>query len=110
MAITGLDLHRLCYFVTFAGELDFVRAADLAHMTQSPLSRQASASVLFRKSPRMMALAHDNHGTMPEFAELATSMPGNGGKGGPRRYATLPRRRRAMRANLSNSRIGRALC
>jgi hypothetical protein len=34
----------------------------------------------------VVALAHDNHRTMPqldEFVELPTSMPGNGGKGEP---------------------------
>ena len=51
MAITGLDLHRLCYFVTFAGELNFVRAVDLVHMTQPALSRQVSAS-----SPELVPL------------------------------------------------------
>ena len=45
MAITDLDLRRLCYFVTFAGELDFGRAADLVYMTQPALSRQVSALV-----------------------------------------------------------------
>jgi len=35
----------------------------------------------------MMALTRDDNRTMPEldeFAEFATSMPGNGGKGEPR--------------------------
>lgn len=38
-----LDLRRLRYFVTVAGELSFVRAASLLHMTQPALSRQISA-------------------------------------------------------------------
>ncbi|HEY1918760.1 MAG TPA: LysR family transcriptional regulator [Streptosporangiaceae bacterium] len=38
-----LDLRRLRYFVTVAGELSFTRAASLLHMTQPALSRQISA-------------------------------------------------------------------
>jgi DNA-binding transcriptional LysR family regulator len=38
-----LDLRRLRYFVTVAGELSFIRAASLLHMTQPALSRQISA-------------------------------------------------------------------
>jgi DNA-binding transcriptional LysR family regulator len=38
-----LDLRRLRYFVMVAGELSFVRAAELLHMTQPALSRQISA-------------------------------------------------------------------
>jgi hypothetical protein len=38
IAVRGLDLHRLYYFVTFAEELDFVRAADLVQMTRPALS------------------------------------------------------------------------
>jgi DNA-binding transcriptional LysR family regulator len=43
MAVMDLDLRRLRYFVTVAGELSFVRAASLLHMTQPALSRQISA-------------------------------------------------------------------
>jgi DNA-binding transcriptional LysR family regulator len=43
MAVMDLDLRRLRYFVTLAGELSFVRAANLLHMTQPALSRQISS-------------------------------------------------------------------
>jgi DNA-binding transcriptional LysR family regulator len=43
LASVDLDLRRLRYFVTVAGELSFVRAASLLHMTQPVLSRQISA-------------------------------------------------------------------
>jgi DNA-binding transcriptional LysR family regulator len=43
MSVMDLDLRRLRYFVTVAGELSFVRAANLLHMTQPALSRQVSA-------------------------------------------------------------------
>ncbi len=62
MALMDVDLRRLRYFVTVAGELSFVRAAALLHMTQPALSRQVSAlehdlgTVLFDRDRRGTSL------------------------------------------------------
>jgi DNA-binding transcriptional LysR family regulator len=93
MALMDLYLRQLRYFVTVAEELSFVRAAALLHMTQPALNRQVSAlehdlgTLLFdrdrRGTSRTVALVYNKHRSMPEldeFAELATSMLGNGSK------------------------------
>jgi DNA-binding transcriptional LysR family regulator len=71
-----LDLRRLRYFVTVAGELSFIRAAQLLHMTQPALSRQISAlerdlgAQLFERDRRGTALTPAGQQLLEDAAPL----------------------------------------